>query len=125
MQRKMRNPRGVGHRYGKRHVPGEMNKTEEQYSRILQELKNSGVVAEWYFESVTFKLAKDLRYTPDFFVYLDDGTVEVIDVKGTGPIDDKSIVKIKAAAEKFFCFSFYIEKLRPKKDGGGFERRAF
>lgn len=122
---KMRNKPGVGHRYGKRHVPGVMNRTEERYADTLQARKLAGEIVEWLFESVTLKLADNLRYTPDFCVYLADGTVDFIDVKGTGPIDDKSIVKIKAAAERFFWFTFAMDVEQPKKLGGGFKSRVF
>ena len=125
MAEKMCNKPGVGHRYGKRHIPGVMNKTEERYAEILQGRKLIGEVIEWHFEATTFKLADGLRYTPDFSVFLADGTVEYIDSKGTGPIDDKSIAKIKMAAERFFFFTFCMDVEQTKKNGGGFKRRVF
>lgn len=125
MRRPKFNHRGVGARYGKRHIPGEMNKTEQEYADLLQIRKLAGEVQEWLFESVTMKLAKDCRYTPDFFVILANGGIEFIDVKGGGPIDPKSLVKIKMAADKFCEFTFAIEKKRAKKDGGGFARTEY
>ena len=117
--------RGVGRRYGKRHVPGVMNKTEEKFADLLQERKKNGEVIEWLFESVTLKLADGCRFTPDFFVVLADGSIELIDVKGTGPVDDKSIVKIKCAAERFFEFRFVMEKQQTRKNGGGWKRTEY
>jgi hypothetical protein len=68
------------------------------------------------------QLAKLCGYSPDFMVLYPDGRIEFLDVKGTGIIDDKSIVKIKCAAEKFYAFDFaMIIELR-KKDGGGYKR---
>jgi hypothetical protein len=116
--------KGDGSKYGKRHKPGEMNRTEAAYADLLQMRKLAGEVIEWHFEAVTLKIADNLRYTPDFVVYLADFTVEMVDCKG-GIIDPKSIVKIKAAAERFFQFAFVIEQQIPKKAGGGWRRREF
>jgi hypothetical protein len=112
-------------KYGKRHKPGEMNATEAKYAEHLQARKLAGEVIEWMFEAVTFKLAADCRYTPDFLVLHSDGTLEFVDAKGGGPMDEKSRVKIKCAAEKFFYFRFSIAKARPKRDGGGFAIEQF
>jgi len=112
-------------RYGKRHVPGVMNATEQAYAAMLELRKLAGDVIRWEFESMTFKIAPLCTFTPDFMVWMKDGTMELIDCKGQGPIDDKSIVKIKAAAEKFPMFVFVQEKKQSNRDGGGFIRREF
>lgn len=112
-------------RYGKRHTPGQMNKTEEAYAEQLEIRKFSGEVIRWEFESMTFKIAKDCRYTPDFAVWLADGSMELVDCKGGGPMDDKSRVKVRCAAEKFPMFKFVIEKKLANKDGGGWKREEF
>jgi hypothetical protein len=49
----------------------------------------------------------------------------MIDVMGTGPIDDKAVVKIKAAAERFYWFTWSMAIEQTKKNGGGFKRRSF
>jgi hypothetical protein len=54
-----------------------------------------------------------------------DGTMEFIDCKGSGPMDDKSRVKVKCAAEKFPQFLFAIEQRQTKKNGGGWKREEF
>lgn len=112
-------------RYGKRHTPGEMNQTESAYAAILEQRKAIGEVIRWDFESMTFKLAKDCRYTPDFAVWLADGSLELVDAKGGGPMDEKSRVKVKCAAEKFPQFVFAIEQKQAKKNGGGWKREVF
>ena len=71
----------------------------------------------WKFESVTFKIADNTRYTPDFGVFYADGVMEYVDAKGGGPIDPKSVVKVKCAADQFPQFRFVIEQRRAKKDG--------
>jgi len=115
----------VGARYGRRHTPGEMNKTEERYAGVLQLQKHAGEIIDWHFECHRFKLAADLVYTPDFGVLHVDGSYELIDVKGSGPIDAKSIVKIKAAAEKFHWFRWTMVMEQKKESGGGTKRREF
>ena len=112
-------------KYGKRHVPGQMNQTESAYAEGLQLRKMAGEVIRWEFESITFKLAPDTRYTPDFAVWLADGSMEFIDAKGGGPMDEKSRVKCKVAAEKFPQFVFVIEQKLAKRAGGGWKREVF
>lgn len=112
-------------RYGKRHVPGVMNATEQSYADGLEFRRLAGEIITWVFEAVTFKLAADCRYTPDFAVWLADGTMEFIDAKGGGPMDEKSRVKVKFAAEKFPQFVFVIEQKLAKKAGGGWKREVF
>ena len=121
-------PRFKGKRetkYGKRHLPGVMNQTETAYSEMLQVRQEAGEIAAWWFEAIKFKLADNCHYSPDFAVLFADGSMEFIDAKGGGPIDDKSVVKIKVAAEKFPMFRFVMEQKRAKKHGGGWKRKEF
>ena len=117
--------KGRATRYGARHIPGVMNKTETAYSEVLHGKQATGEVLCWWFETVTLRLAKDCRYTPDFTVFFSDGSLEFVDCKGAGPMDEKSRVKIKMAAQLFPQFGFAIERRRAKKDGGGFVREEF
>ena len=112
-------------RYGKRHTPGQMNKTEEAYAQILEMRKLQGEVIRFDFEAITFKIAKDCRYTPDFAVWLVDGSMQFIDCKGAGPMDEKSRVKAKVAAELFPQFLFAIEQKQSKANGFGWKREEF
>ncbi len=112
-------------KYGKRHKPGEMNQTEASYAESLQVRKLASEIIDWQFEAITFKLADGCRYTPDFAVWRHDGTMEFVDCKGGGPIDPKSIVKVKVAAERFPQFDFVIEQKQAKKAGGGWKREVY
>lgn len=113
-------------KYGKRHKPGVMNKTEENFAEVLEaRRKVNGDIIAWWFECFTFKLADDCRFTPDFAILFADGSMEFVDAKGGGPMDDKSRVKVRVAAEKFPQFQFVIEKRMPKKLGGGWKREEF
>lgn len=62
-------------KWGKRHKPGVMNKTERAYADLLEYRKIQGEVEQWHFEAVTLKLADGTRYTPDFYVVLADGMI--------------------------------------------------
>jgi hypothetical protein len=110
-------------KYGKRHVAGEMNRTESSYAETLFALKLTGEIIDWKFESIKLQIAKNCLYIPDFLVFYADCTIELVDVKGAGPIDPKSIVKIKCAAEQFPFFHFAIERRLPK--GGGWKRTEY
>jgi hypothetical protein len=116
--------RHTGNR-GRRHKPGEMNKTEAKYADELQLRKLAGEILEWWFEDMTFVLADRCLYTPDFAVWHIDGSLELIDTKGGGPVADDALVKIKLAAEKFHLYQWTMLKQLPKKAGGGWERRVF
>lgn len=90
---------------------GTMNKTEAEYARILEARKAKGEI-EWYkFEGMTFKLANNTRYTPDFAVMLTGGVMEMHEVKGYWMDDAR--VKIKVAAE-MYPFSFIAVKKEKK-----------
>lgn len=88
---------------GARRIPGTMNELERAYSELLRGREIKGEVAWFGYESMTFKLAPDTRYTPDFAVMLADGTIELHECKGF--FRDDARVKIKVAAAMFpFCF---------------------
>jgi len=81
---------------GVRRVVGEMNKTEKAYAAHLEVRRRAGEV-EWYaFDAVKLRLAANTFYTPDFFVMLADGSLEIHEVKGYW--EDDARVKIKVAA---------------------------
>lgn len=87
-----------------------MNGLEAAYAReVLEPLKLAGEVADYWFERLTFKLADDCRYTPDFVVQLAGGEIECHEVKGTFIRDDAK-VKLKVAATMFpFVFRLCIK----------------
>lgn len=124
----------LGKRGGKargQHKAGEMNGTERAYANLLATRKAAGEVLWYEFEAMKLKLAPGLTFTPDFAVWISSAGVaqpaymEFIDVKGSGPIQDDALVKIKMAARLFPMFHFYQEQKLKKKDGGGFRRRYF
>lgn len=63
---------------------------------------------------MTLKLAKDLRYTPDFMVHEIDGYITFYEVKGFWR--DDALAKIKMASEKFPMFRFVSVKKHSIKE---------
>ena len=93
-----------------KHKAGVMNGLERSYSVRLETMKQAGLIKWYTFESITLKLAKDTRYTPDFAVINNSDELEYHEIKGFWRDDAK--VKIKVAAEMFpFIFkAFTVEK---------------
>lgn len=85
------------------HRWGEMNSTERAYSDHLELRKAAGEVLWFGFECITFRLADDCRYTPDFLILPSSLELRAVEVKATdkrGKVlaRDDSIVKAKVAA---------------------------
>ena len=99
-------------RYGKRHKPGEMNKTETKYAAHLNTLIAAGSVHQWWFEAFKFRVAYNSCWlTVDFMVQLADGTIELHDVKG-GPTEEDAAIKEKLIAQ---LFPFRLLEVRLKR----------
>lgn len=60
-----------------------MNKTEARYAQHLDDRKARGEILGWWYEWITFVLAFDCRWKPDFVVMLPDGVIELHDTKGS------------------------------------------
>ncbi len=98
-------------------VPKGMNKTEQTYSAYLDEQKAAGAVLWSGYEPLTFKLAHDCRYTPDFAVLMADHSITMIDTKAgirskagasTYLCEEDSKIKIRVAARLFPFFKWAI-----------------
>jgi hypothetical protein len=106
------------------HRRSEMNKTEAAYGLELSILQAAGKV-EWFeFQPMRFRVGKDdsgrdAWYTPDWMVMQPDGNLEAVDCKGSGPIQEASYVRIRAAA-LLYPIRFVIAQ---QQRNGGFERR--
>ena len=103
-----------------RHSPGRMNKTETRYAQDLALEVAAGEIVWWGFEALTFKLAHDTRYTPDFILVRQDGTLHAHEVKGFWRDDAK--IKLKTAANLFPWIAF--EAVTVGK-GGAWVHEAF
>lgn len=96
-----------------RNLFGGMNKTEQQRAIELEALRRDGQIAAWWYEAVTFKLADDCRYTPDFLIQERDGSLRLEETKGFYRDDAK--VKVKLCRS---LFPFPLRVLRKAKAGG-------
>lgn len=85
-----------------------MNKTEREFSELLDEAGERGEILRWQFEEVTLKIAPSTRYIPDFIAVLPNGNWQVFEIKGH--LEDDAAVKFKAAAEKYPEISFHMLK---------------
>lgn len=90
---------------------GTMNKTEALYAQNLEARKQAGEIVWYKFEGIKLRLADNTFYTPDFFIMLANGELEVREVKGFWT--DDGLVKIKVAAS-IYPFRFVAVKLIKK-----------
>jgi Holliday junction resolvase-like predicted endonuclease len=89
--------------------PGVMNRGESDYAALLEVRRRANDIVWYAFEAITFKLAKDLRYTPDFMVMRVSGEIECHEIKGRKNVDgqprayvtEDARIKIVMAAELF------------------------
>ena len=68
-----------------------MNATEKRYAEILDRRLRAGLIRWYAYERVTFKLGDDTRFTVDFMVWHNDGSLEAIEVKGRHIWEDSKI----------------------------------
>lgn len=82
-----------------------MNNTEQRmYNQLIAE-KRAGVINDVSFEGITFKLADDTRYTPDFVVKTNEGSLRLLETKG-GHIWEDGLLKFKIAMDKYPMFKW-------------------
>lgn len=108
-------------------TPGQMNATERRFeSTFLKPGLWAEDIVGWHYEPAKWRFGTDFKatYTPDFMVLMPDGTIELIDVKGSGGWEDSTRQKIKACAEKYPAFAWigYTEK---KGNRGEWVREVF
>lgn len=58
-----------------------MNKGETAYAAVLDHLLAQGVLAGWWYELLSIRLADNTHYRPDFVVMYADGALELHEVK--------------------------------------------
>lgn len=98
-------------------APGRMNKAEARYAAHLEGLRAAGEVRAFAFESLKFRIADDVWYTPDFYVERADGSVECHEVKARrrnrsgnvrAHLEDDARVKIRSAAARYPGWRFLV-----------------
>jgi hypothetical protein len=101
----------------KEHKYGQFrSKWEALYATELDYLKASGDILDWQYEAIRLKLTEarivngkarpGIWYTPDFAVWLPDGKLRFIEVKGYQR--NASINRYKMAADKFPHFDWQM-----------------
>lgn len=81
---------------------------EAEYSLILKAKLSRGEISAFDYEAITIVIGDPpIRFTPDFFVVLPDGKIQLIEVKGPFMRED-SIVKFKSARKQYPCFEFQL-----------------
>lgn len=78
------------------------SKTEALYAQRLDLMQKAGEIRSWIPHPFTLKLADDARYTPDFLVWHNDNSTEIIEVKGFQRSRD--VVRWKWARDRFPMF---------------------
>jgi hypothetical protein len=91
----------------------DMNKLERRYAEVLEGRRIAGEIALWRFGCVTFKLGTDCRYTPDFFVMMPDGLIELHETKGFQREDSR--VKQRTAVTLFPWFGWKVIRAKGKE----------
>lgn len=79
---------------------------ERDYAKHLQLRKRAGEILGWTYACPPFLIGFDCRYKPDFMVTLNNGTVEMHEVKGYFRDDAK--VKLMVAASAFPLHPFIL-----------------
>jgi len=90
-----------------------MNSTEWDYNTLLGWRQIAGECKWWIFEGLTFKLAANTNYTPDFVV-VENGEVVFKEVKGH--MEEDAAVKIKVFRD-MFGVKCDIVRRDPKRKG--------
>jgi hypothetical protein len=84
----------------KREVQRFKSWVEAKMSTILFWRKKTGEIVKYVYESHTFTLAAKTSYKPDFIIFHNDGSVEVVETKGDRMHKD-SAIRFKMAAERY------------------------
>jgi hypothetical protein len=106
---------------------GVMNGTERKYADELETQRLAGEIASWKFEAMKLRLSspaegvRAIWLTIDFLVVEADGSERLDEVKGSGPDNDASIVRLKTAAELYPHKRIRLVKRQPKAAGGGWK----
>ena len=100
-----------------RRAEGAMSGPERARARELETDRQAGLIREWHYEPLSFRLGRGLSYTPDFLVIDADGLLTAEEVKGkAGWLDAKSKVKWKAAGERYRWLRFVALVERKKAE---------
>ena len=95
-----------------------MNKTEQRFADHLELQRIAGVITWWAFEPMTWRIAENTSYKPDFMTQDADGHLHVYEIKpasrGTFARTDVAWLKLKVVKEQF---PFPLDVAWQTKDG--------
>lgn len=106
---------------------GKMNRTEQRWADQLDADLAAGLIADWKFETLRLRITlpgegvKSKWFTPDFVIVELDGVERLDEVKGTGPDDAASILRLHVAAETYPWKKFRLVKRLRAEQGGGWK----
>jgi len=96
--------------------PGYRSKWEALMGAELEDQRIAGAIAEWHYEGVTLKLTDPvefggkrrpgMRYKSDFAVWLPNGRLRLIEVKGFARVKD--VNRYKVARDKYRQIEFVM-----------------
>lgn len=97
----------------------EPNKEELAFRALLQGLTARKVISSFETQPFIIQIGVGCTYTPDFFVYHQDGTIEAIEYKGF--LRDDALTKFKVAAMMYPEIVWHMVQKKTKKQGGGYK----
>src|SRR5262245_3220690 len=108
----LRHAHNKGRRVDGRNDLGQ-NKGEARFHAHLEMLRRFGFIAAAWWEPFNLRVAGRCYYRVDFLAQRRDGSLCAFDVKGMTAagralVEDDALVKIKACADKYPCFSFFL-----------------
>lgn len=86
----------------------EINDTERKLDQELRLEKLQGNILDYHYEKIGLNIAPKTWYFPDFVVYMPDGAMHVIEVKGY--LRDDAAVKYKVAVGLYPSITFHMIK---------------
>ena len=92
-----------------------MNKTEREFSRILEAKKQHGELTSYQYEGVRLRWGGSMWYKPDFIARGANGVTYVYEVKG-GHIWSRDLVRFKGCREEWKPYRIEFEMWQ-KKEG--------
>jgi hypothetical protein len=101
-----------------------MNRTESEYALILEAQKRAGEILRYEFEGITLRFA-NVKYTPDFVVFVDDWShedrkryfIKLIEVKGPFIKGNRERAVERFRHAKTYWPEFTFEMMQKQKDG--------
>jgi len=84
------------------------SKWEEAYGYVMALEKQTGLIRDYGYETMTLKLAKGMYHRPDYTVWHLDGTIELRQIKGYHKNIRASLTALKWAAQRHPWYLFTL-----------------